>query len=117
MRVKASVVTRQRHKKVLNAAKGSRLSRSRHFKAAQEQVLHAGQYAYIGRRLRKRDFRRLWIQRINAGLSQIDDGPSYSVLMNLLTKANVKLNRKMLAEIALNDPATFKTIVSQVYGK
>lgn len=117
MRVKSSTVTKRRHKAILNQAKGSRLSRSRHLKAAKEQVLHAGQYAYAGRRLRKRDFRRLWITRINAGLKQIDQGPSYSVFINLLGKAKIDLNRKMLSEIATNDPDTFKAIVSKVYGK
>lgn len=116
MRVKSSVITRSRHKKVLNQAKGSRLARSRHYKAAHEQVLHAGQYAYAGRRLKKRDYRRLWIQRINAGLSQIDQGPSYSVFMNLLAKKKIELNRKMLSEIAVADPDGFKFIVSQVFG-
>lgn len=117
MRVKSSTVTRRRHKKFLKAAKGSRLSRSRHLKAAKEQMLHAGQYAYAGRRLRKRDFRRLWISRINAALSAKAENPSYSVFINLLSKSQVIINRKMLAEIAVTDPEAFQAIVDKVYGK
>lgn len=117
MRVKSSTVTKRRHKAILKSAKGSRLSRSRHIKAAKEQVLHAGQYAYAGRRIRKRDFRRLWITRINAGLSQIENGPSYSIFMNLLAKNKILINRKLLAELAVNDPTAFQAIVTKVYGK
>ena len=115
-RVKTGPTRHRRHKKVLKAAKGSRLSRGRHYKAAKEQTLHAGQYAYIGRKNKKRDFRRLWISRINAGLSQIDQGPSYSVFINLLKQKHIKLNRKMLSELAVNDIDTFKHIVTTVYG-
>lgn len=116
-RVRTGPHRRRRHKKVLKAAKGFRLSRGRHYKTAHETLLHAGQYAFIGRKLRKRDFRRLWIQRINAGLSQIEDGPSYSVFINLLKKNKIELNRKVLAELAVNDTETFQTIVTKVYGK
>ena len=117
MRVKTGTIRRQRHKKVLKAVKGSRLSRGRHYKVAKEQALHAGQYAYHGRKLKKRDFRRLWITRINAGLSQVDNGPSYSVFMNLLKQNQIKLNRKMLAQLAVKDPEAFTHLVATVYGK
>jgi large subunit ribosomal protein L20 len=116
-RVKTGPQRRRRHKKVLDQAKGFRLSRGRHYKVAHETVMHAGQHAYIGRKLRKRDLRRLWITRINAGLSQIEDAPSYSVFMNLLKTNEIKLNRKMLAELAVNDHPAFSQIVSTVYGK
>jgi large subunit ribosomal protein L20 len=116
MRVKPGTTTHARHKKVLDAVSGHRLSRSRHYKAAHEELLHAGQYAFEGRKNRKRDFRRLWIQRINAGLSQIDNGPSYSVFTNLLKKAQIELNRKTLAELATNEFDTFKQVVAKVWG-
>ena len=116
-RVKTGPHRRRRHKKVLKSAKGYRLSRGRHYKTAHETVLHAGQYAYVGRKLKKRDFRRLWIQRINAGLSQIENGPSYSVFMHLLKQNQIELNRKVLSELATNDIDTFKAIVTKVYGK
>ena len=116
MRIKPGVTTHKRHKKVLDAVKGHRLSRSRHYKVAHEELMHAGQYAFEGRKNRKRDFRRLWIQRINAGLTQIDHGPSYSVLMNQMKQKNVLLNRKMLADLATNDFDTFKNVVSEVWG-
>lgn len=116
-RAKTGVTRRRRHKKVLQSAKGYRLSRGSHYKVAHESVMHAGQHAYIGRKLKKRDFRKLWIQRITAGLSLIDDAPSYSSFMHLLSQQNIQLNRKMLSEIATNDPDTFQAIVSKVYGK
>jgi large subunit ribosomal protein L20 len=116
-RVKTGPYRKRRHQKVLKQAKGFRLARGRHYKVANETVMHAGQHAYIGRKLRKRDFRKLWIQRINAGLSQIDNAPNYSTFMHLLKENNITLNRKMLSEIALNDQETFNKIVAQVYGK
>jgi large subunit ribosomal protein L20 len=117
MRIKAGTTTHKRHKEVLDAVKGHRLSRSRHYKAAHEEYMHAEQYAYEGRKLRKRDFRRLWIQRINAGLSQIDNGPSYSVFVNLMKQKQVLLNRKTLAYLATNEFDTFKTVVAKVWGE
>jgi len=117
MRVKSGTVTKQRHSQILKAAKGGRLARSKHIKAATEHVLHQGQYAYTGRRLRKRDFRRLWITRINAGLSQITGAPSYSVFINSLKQNNVIINRKMLADLAVNDQLGFQAIVVKVWGK
>ena len=116
-RVKTGPTRSKRHKKVLKAAKGFRLSRGRHYKTAHETLLHAGQYAFVGRKLKKRDFRRLWIQRINAGLSSIEDAPSYSVFINLLKQKQIDLNRKVLAELAVNDFDSFKSIVDTVYGK
>lgn len=112
-RSKTGVVRRRRHKKILKLAKGYRGTYSRLYKRAKEAVLHAGQYAYIGRKLRKRDMRRLWIIRLNAALRAIDEKLSYSRFINQLKKANINLNRKVLSEIAVNDPETFKAIVDQ----
>ena len=105
---------RRRHKKVLKATKGFRGTNRRLFKRAQEALLHSGQYAYIGRKLRKRDMRKLWIMRINAAVRQIDPALTYSKLVNLMKKSEVALNRKMLAELAVNTPSAFKSIVKQV---
>jgi large subunit ribosomal protein L20 len=116
-RVKSGPYRRRRHNEVLKQAKGFRLARSSHYKVAHESVMHAGQHEYIGRKLRKRDLRRLWITRINAGLSQVENSPSYSVFIKLLQDANIALNRKMLSEIAVNDFEAFKSLVNQVYGK
>lgn len=102
----------KRHKKVLKAAKGYIAARRRRYRTAKEAVLHAGQYAYIGRRLRKRDMRSLWIQRLNAAAREHD--MSYSQFISSLKKANISLDRKMLSEIAISDPETFTKIVSQV---
>jgi large subunit ribosomal protein L20 len=117
MRVKSSTVTKSRHKKVLAEVKGHRLSRSRHYKVAHEDMLHARQYAHISRKLKKRDFRRLWIQRINAGLSQIDKAPSYSVFVSLLKSKQIGIDRKMLAHLAANEFTLFQAIVTKVYDK
>lgn len=112
MRVKTGVVRRQAHKKILKAAKGFWMTRHKRFKAANEAVMHAGQYAFEGRRLRRRDTRKLWIVRINAALKPFE--VKYSVFIKKLIDNKVTLNRKMLAEIAVNDPSTFKTIVESV---
>lgn len=114
MRVKTGIVRKRRHNKVLKMAKGFRLARSRHYKVAHESVLHAGQHAYVGRKLRKRDMRRLWIMRITAGLSNIDGAPSYSVFMHQLKTKGVELNRKMLAELVINDMPAFEAVVKTV---
>ena len=90
------------------------MTKGRLFKVSKEADLHAGQYAFIGRKLKKRDMRRLWIQRINAALSTYSDGLKYSKFINLLSKAQVKINRKMLADLSVNDPDTFSEIVKQV---
>jgi len=115
-RVKTGVTRRRRHKKVLKSTKGYRGANHRLYKRAHEAYLHAGQYAYVGRKLRKRDFRKLWIIRINAGLSQIENAPSYSRFIHLLKQNQIALNRKMLAELAMNDFSTFSQVVAQVQG-
>ena len=108
-RVKGAMMTRKRRKKVLKLAKGYWGSKSRHFKMAKQAVMKSGNYAYIGRKQRKRDFRRLWITRISAACKQ--NGMNYSTFMNGLKKAGIDLNRKMLSEIAIADPAGFATLV------
>ena len=108
-RVKGALMTRKRRKKVLKLAKGYWGAKSKHFKMAKQAVMKSGNYAYIGRKQRKRDFRRLWITRISAA-AQLN-GMNYSTFMNGLKKANVGLNRKMLAEIAVADPAAFTALV------
>lgn len=108
-RIKGALATRKRRKKVLKLAKGYWGAKSKHFKMAKQAVMKSGNYAYIGRKHRKRDFRRLWITRISAA-AQLN-GMNYSTFMNGLKKANVGLNRKMLAEIAVADPAAFATLV------
>ena len=105
-RVKGALMTRKRRKKTLKLAKGYFGAKSKHFKMAKQAVMKSGNYAYIGRKQRKRDFRRLWITRISAACRMNDI--SYSVFMNGLKKANIALNRKMLAEIAVSDEAAFK---------
>ena len=110
-RVKGGIVTRRRHKKILKMARGYRGARSRSFRAANEQVLHSLRYATISRKLKKRDFRRLWIQRINAGARQ--HGLSYSRLIHGLKLAGIELNRKMLADMAIHDPQGFGAVMEQ----
>ena len=104
-RVKGAMMTRKRRNKTLKLAKGYWGAKSKHFKMANEQVMKSLKYAYVGRRLKKRDFRSLWITRISAGCKM--NGRNYSTFMNGLKKANVAINRKMLAELALNDQAAF----------
>ena len=110
-RVKGAMMTRKRRKKVLKLAKGYWGAKSKHFKMARQAVMKSGNYAYIGRKQRKRDFRRLWITRISAACRI--NGVSYSAFMNGLKKAGVTLNRKMLSEIAVSDPAAFAKLVEQ----
>ncbi len=104
-RVKGAMMTRKRRKKTLKLAKGYFGAKSRLFRTAKEAVMKSGQYAYIGRKQRKRDFRRLWITRISAAAKI--NGMNYSTFMNGLKKANITLNRKMLAELAVSDAAAF----------
>ncbi|MCX8048931.1 MAG: 50S ribosomal protein L20 [Methylohalobius sp.] len=104
-RVKRGVVARSRHKKILKAAKGYYGARSRVFRVAKQAVIKAGQYAYRDRKQRKRDFRRLWITRINAAARQY--GLSYSRLIYGLKKASVELDRKVLADLAVHDKEAF----------
>ena len=110
-RVKGAMATRKRRKKVLKLAKGYFGSKSRHFKMAKQAVNKSGNYAYIGRKQKKRDFRRLWITRISAACKS--NGMNYSTFMNGLKKAGITLNRKMLSEIAISDPAAFTSLVEQ----
>ena len=108
-RVKNGAVTKARHKKVLKEAKGYFGSKHRLYKSAKEQLMHSGQYAFRDRKQKKRDFRKLWITRINAACRQNDI--SYSRFIEGLTKAGVEINRKMLSEIAINDPKAFTELV------
>ncbi|ABS50928.1 MULTISPECIES: 50S ribosomal protein L20 [Campylobacter] len=110
-RVKTGVVRRRRHKKVLKLARGFFSARRKHFRKAKEQVERSLVYSYRDRRNKKRDFRRLWIVRINAACRLNDI--SYSKFINALKKANIELDRKVLADLAMNDAAAFSAIVAQ----
>ncbi|MBQ6830750.1 MAG: 50S ribosomal protein L20 [Clostridia bacterium] len=110
-RVKGAMMTRKRRKKTLKLAKGYFGAKSKLFRTAKEAVMKSGQYAYIGRKQRKRDFRRLWITRISAAAKI--NGMNYSTFMNGLKKANITLNRKMLAELAVSDAAAFAGLVEK----
>ena len=110
-RVKGALATRKRRNKTLKLAKGYWGDKSRLFKTAKEAVMKSGQYAYVGRKLKKRDFRRLWITRISAACKM--NGMNYSTFMNGLKKANITLNRKMLSEIAVNDAAGFTALTEK----
>ena len=108
-RVKGAMMTRKRRKKTLKLVKGYFGAKSKLFKMAKQQVMKSGNYAFIGRKQKKRDFRRLWITRISAACRM--NGVNYSSFMNGLNKAGVTLNRKMLSEIAINDAAAFTALV------
>ena len=108
-RVKRAMNARKKHKKVLKLAKGFRGARSKLYRPANEFVMKALAHAYKGRRLKKRDFRQLWIARINAGTRM--HGLSYSKFMNGLRKSNITINRKMLSEMAIHDPEGFAQLV------
>ncbi|MBE7020537.1 MAG: 50S ribosomal protein L20 [Ruminococcaceae bacterium] len=110
-RVKGAMNTRKRHKKILKLAKGYRGAKSKLFRTANQAVMKSLVYSYIGRKQKKRDFRKLWIARINAAARM--NGISYSRFMNGLKKADITLNRKMLAEIAIADPAAFTALVEK----
>ena len=110
-RVKGAMMTRKRRNKTLKLAKGYFGAKSKHFKMAKQAVMKSGQYAYIGRKQKKRDFRRLWITRISAACKL--NGINYSSFMNGVNKAGITLNRKMLSEIAISDPAGFTAIVEK----
>ncbi len=110
-RVKGAMMARKRRNKVLKAAKGYWGAKSKHFKMAKQAVMKSGNYAFAGRKIKKRDFRRLWITRISAACKA--NGMNYSTFMNGLKKANVTLNRKMLSEIAISDPAAFTALCEQ----
>ena len=110
-RIKGAMMTRKRRNKVLKLAKGYWGSKSKHFKMAKQAVMKSGNYAYIGRKQNKRNFRRLWITRISAACKL--NGMNYSTFMNGCKKADITLNRKMLSEIAIHDPAGFTAIVEK----
>ena len=110
-RIKGAVTTRARRKAVLKAAKGYWGAKSKHFKMAKQAVMKSGNYAFVGRKLKKRNFRQLWIARISAQ-AKVND-MNYSQLMHGLKKAGVDLNRKMLAEIAVEDKAAFAALCAQ----
>lgn len=111
-RVKGGGKAPKRHKKILKAAKGYRLTRSKLYKRAHEAVLRAGEHAFTGRKLKKRDKRKLWIIRLNAALKS--RGLSYSRFINSLSKANVQLDRKVLSELAVKDPKAFDEVVKKI---
>lgn len=113
-RVKTGIVRRKGHKAVLARTKGFRMTRNRLFKVAKEAELHAGQYAFVGRRLKRRDLRSLWITRISAALKQIDEKLKYSVFIKDLKDAKVELDRKILADLAAKDENAFKAVVKKV---
>jgi large subunit ribosomal protein L20 len=110
-RIKGAMMTRKRRNKVLKAAKGYWGAKSKHFKMAKQAVMKSGNYAFIGRKLKKRDFRRLWITRISAEAK--NNGMNYSTFMHGLKKAGIDLNRKMLAELAVSDKAGFAALVER----
>lgn len=110
-RVKGAMMTRKRRNKTLKLAKGYFGAKSKHFKMAKQAVMKSGQYAYIGRKQKKRDFRKLWITRISAAAKM--NGMNYSAFMNGVNKAGINLNRKMLSEIAISDPAGFTAIAEK----
>jgi len=114
MRIKRAVGAHKKRRKILKLAKGYFGAKSRQYRAANEQVMRSLRYAYIGRKLRKRDFRRLWITRINAAARM--NGMSYSKFIDGLKKAGVVVNRKMLSEIAVADMAAFKRLVDIAKG-
>ena len=110
-RVKGAMMTRKRRNKVLKAAKGYWGAKSKHFKMAKEQVMKSGNYAFAGRKMKKRDFRALWITRISAEAKV--NGMNYSTMMHGLKKAGIDLNRKMLADLAVSDKQAFAALAAQ----
>ena len=110
-RIKGAMTTRKRHKRILKLAKGYRGAKSKQFRTAKEAVMKSLSYAYVGRKLKKRNFRQLWIARISAATKM--NGMNYSTFMNGLKKAGIEMNRKMLAEIAVADKAAFAALVEQ----
>ncbi len=111
-RIKGAMMTRKRRKKTLKLAKGYYGSKSKHFKMAKQQVMKSGNYAFIGRKQKKRQYRNLWITRINNAVRPL--GINYSTFMNGLKKQGVTLNRKMLSEMAIHDPQSFTALVESV---
>jgi len=111
-RVKTGVTRKNRHRNVLKATKGYWGTKNRLYKRAKEAFIHAGEHAFFGRKLRKRDMRKLWIIRLSAALKEYN--LNYSVFINKLQKSKIKLNRKMLSEIAIKDSATFSAIIDKL---
>ena len=111
-RIKGAMMTRKRRKKTLKLAKGYYGSKSKHFKMAKQQVMKSGNYAFIGRKQKKRQYRNLWITRINNAVRPM--GINYSAFMNGLKKQGITLNRKMLSEMAIHDPESFAALVESV---
>ena len=114
-RIKSGTKTHRKHKKVLELAKGYRMSRHKLYRSAKPAVLHAGEYAFMGRKLKKRDFRKLWIVRMNAALRAL--GTKYSVFIRQLKSKNIELDRKMLSLLATEQPEIFKKIVEDASKK
>mgnify|MGYP000615323972 CR=1 FL=1 len=112
-RVKRGVASKKRHKKILKQAKGYYGNKSRSFKAANEQVMRSGNYAFRDRRARKGEMRRLWIQRINAAVRSHDEGLTYSRFINGLALAGIEVDRKVLSDLAIHEPEAFKALVAQ----
>lgn len=112
VRISGGPASKRKHKKVLNLAKGYWMSRSKQFKKAQETVLHAGQYAFAGRKLRKRDMRRLWITRISAALKEND--MKYNIFIHKLQEKKLGVDRKVLARLALDFPKVFDTLAKEI---
>lgn len=115
MRVKTGVVRRRRHKKILKLARGFYSGRRKHFRKAKEQLERSLTYAFRDRKRKKRDFRRLWITRINAACKM--NGTTYSRFMHALSLANIELDRKVLADMAMNDTKTFQNVLASVKDK
>jgi len=112
MRVKTGTTRHARHQRVLTRTKGFRMTKGRLYKVSKEADLHAGQYAFAGRKIKRRDLRRLWIVRINAGLKPFS--LSYSKFIGLLKKEKIELDRKILSDLVVNEPEIFKTIVTKL---
>jgi large subunit ribosomal protein L20 len=112
-RVKRGVQARRRHKKILKQAKGFRNRRKNTFTNAHAAVWKAGEYAYVGRKVKKRQFRSLWIQRINAAVRIHDENLNYSTFINGLTKAGIEVDRKVMADLAVREPEAFGALVAQ----
>ncbi len=114
VRVKGGIVTKRRHNKVLDLAKGYWMSRSKQYKKAKEAVLHAGEYAFAGRKHKKRDFRTQWIVRINSALKE--NGMKYSEFIHQMNEKKITVDRKILAQLALDYPKVFQAFVSKIKG-
>ncbi len=115
VRVKSGILTKKKHRKVLELAKGYWMTRHKQFKKAKEAVLHAGEYAFAGRKMKKRNFRSLWIVRLNAAVRSF--GLTYSKFINLLKNKKIDIDRKILSQIVVEHPIVFKNIVNQLTSK